>query len=107
MAQLLLKKGSFSLDKIFAGESPFFMKLINLLIHPSIVVAAALLATGMFLWIKVLSRAELSQAYPIVIALTVITTSVASAILFGESFTWLKFGGIALIVVGLWGVLAS
>ncbi len=106
-AQLLLKKGSLLLNKTLASGDSAFIKIIKILTNPFVAGAITLLAVGMIMWIKILSRAELSRAYPINIALTVIITSVVSIFLFQESITLLKSFGIALVIVGIWAILVG
>ena len=105
-AQLLLKKGSLSAGPALAENASLFDKLFKVLLNPFIASAIVFLVVGMFVWIKILSRVELSRAYPVNIALTIIFTSVASIFLFQESVTWMKFTGIILVIIGIWALLA-
>ena len=106
-AQLLLKKGSFSAGPALGGGTSLLDKLFGVLLNPFIASAIVFLVAGMFVWIKILSRVELSRAYPINIALTIIFTSAASIFLFQESVTWIKFAGIALVIAGIWALLVG
>ena len=74
VAQLLLKKGSVAIGPIFSGSDPFIIKLIKTIFNPIIFSAIFFLVVGMFVWIKILSRTELSRAYPIQVALAIIIT---------------------------------
>lgn len=106
-AQLLLKKGSLAIAAALAGPEPIYIKLWKIATSPTIVAAAVLLAGGMLLWIRIISKIELSRAYPINIALTVIITSTAAIFLFGESMNLVKAGGILLILTGIWITLGA
>lgn len=109
VAQLLLKKGSLLIGPTLAGEGggSLIAKLFKVLLNPFIASAIILLVMGMFIWIKILSRVELSRAYPVNIALTIIFTSAASIFLFQESASWMKFAGIILVIAGIWALLAG
>ncbi len=106
-AQLLLKKGALTLAPVFSGPDTLPVKLLRIIINPFVIASVVLLGAGILLWIKVISKIELSRAYPVNIALTVIITSIASVVLFQESVTWLKGIGILLILVGLWATIAG
>lgn len=106
-AQLLLKKGALVISPILAGSDALPIKLFRILTNPFIAVAIVVLATGMLVWIKIISQIQLSRAYPVNIALTVIVTSIAALFLFDETMSWMKFGGIALALVGIWMILTS
>jgi multidrug transporter EmrE-like cation transporter len=105
--QLLLKRGSLLVKPIFSGDDPIVIKLVKVLLNPFIDTAIVCLVIGMFLWIKILGSTQLSTAYPINIALTVIITSTASVLLFNESMSLLKGFGIVLIVVGIWSIIVG
>lgn len=106
-AQLLLKRSSLVVQGILNEKDSLVFKLIKTLLNPLVAVAVILLATGMFIWLKILSKLELSRAYPINIALTIFITSVISIIFFQESFTWIKALGIVLVMTGIWAILAG
>lgn len=101
-AQLLLKKGALTLGGTLSGGEPLLVKFARIVTNPFVVASVLLLGAGMLLWLKVISKVELSRAYPVNIALTVIITTIVSILLFNESATWEKFAGIALILLGIW-----
>lgn len=106
-AQLFLKKASLSLASTIAGNDPLLTKFLKTIVNPFVFFAVIFLGLGILLWMKILSRMELSSAYPINVALTVIITAIASVFLFQESITIVKFMGIALVIAGLWGILVG
>ena len=106
-AQLLLKKGALVLEPVLGSTDSFIIKLVRIATNPFVIAAVASLGAGMLLWLKIISKVELSRAYPINIALTVLITSFVAVGLFEESMTWMKFTGIALIIVGLWAVITG
>jgi multidrug transporter EmrE-like cation transporter len=53
------------------------------------------------LWMVILSRVDLSVAYPITIGLTITCIAIGSVLLFGEALTPLRLGGMALVFIGI------
>ena len=70
-------------------------------LNPGIVGGLALYGLGTVLWLGVLSRAELSQAYPFV-GLSFVLTAVFGAVLFHDTLSAGPIAGIAAIVVGVY-----
>ncbi|MGP1381924.1 MAG: SMR family transporter [Thainema sp.] len=87
IAQILFKSG--------AGES-----LLNLYLMGG--VAAYGLST--LIYISILSKFNLSVAYPIVIGLTVVATTVAGAFLLSEKISSVNWMGVGLIISGICAV---
>ena len=65
-------------------------------------VGAGLYIASFFIWLFILSRYELSQAYPTAIGLTLVFSSIASGILLGEALSPVRMLGIAIIFAGIW-----
>lgn len=65
-------------------------------------IGAGLYIASFFIWLFILARYELSQAYPTAIGLTLVFSSVASALLLGEALPPLRMLGIAIIFAGIW-----
>jgi len=61
-------------------------------------VATALAA---LIWLRVLSVAEVSTCYPILVGLTFVMVSVGAVLLLRESISFLKIVGIAVILAGI------
>lgn len=105
--QLLLKRGSLATGNIlrFSGDrvsAPVIIKkLIAILFEPHIFIAIILYFSSLFLWLKVLSRTEVSYAYPILISLTIMLTTTLSIIFFKETLTGAKIVGTVLVIAGL------
>ena len=106
-AQLLIKKGAIVLAPVLSGGDSLLLKAARMIMNPFVLAGAALLGLGMLLWIKVVSQVELSRAYPVNIALTVIITTLVSVVLFQEGMTFVKLAGIALTLAGVWMVFAG
>lgn len=83
-----------------AADGDMAMFLVRLVLNPWVVsgFAAAFLAS--VFWMAVLTKFDLSYAYPFV-ALTFVFVVAAGGLLFGEPITIPKIAGIALIVAGI------
>ena len=53
------------------------------------------------IWIAILSKSNLSVAYPIAIGLSVIGTLIGATLILGETTSAAKLGGTALIILGI------
>ena len=58
-------------------------------------------------YISVLSKLNLSVAYPVVIGLTVITTTMAGAIFFREKVSTLNWLGVGLMLTGICAIASA
>lgn len=98
LAQLSLKKGMSLIggvtiiDLVRTPGRFFFMPWLHL--------GAVLYAASLALWLVVLSRMELSRAYPMV-SLGYLVTFALGAFLFHESIAPAKIGGLLLIMAGV------
>jgi drug/metabolite transporter (DMT)-like permease len=70
-------------------------------LSPWIIGGLTLYGLATVLWLAVLSRAELSQAYPFV-GLSFVLTAVLGWLLFHDAMSPTRIAGIAAIVVGVW-----
>lgn len=102
-AQLLLKAGSqrisdlsFNLDNIL----PMGLQLSS---NPYILFGLLSYGISVVIWIGVLSRVDVSIAYPMV-SLGYILNAIAAYFLFGETMTAAKISGIFLILIGVYFV---
>ena len=101
VAQVLFKFGMSTpavRGAIEAGGGIALLRAVAL--NPGIVGGLSLYGLGTLLWLAVLSRAELSQAYPFV-GLSFVLTAVFGAVLFNDALTLMRIAGIALIVAGV------
>ena len=74
--------------------------LARLLINPWIISALAAALVAAVIWMAVLTKLDLSHAYPFLSTIFVLVP-LASVLLFGEPMTTLKGVGMALIVAGI------
>ena len=74
--------------------------LFSVLFTPEVIIGLALYGIGTLIWLNVLERVELSQAYPFV-GWGFALTTIAGWCLFGESLSAQRWIGIALVVGGI------
>ena len=74
---------------------------IHLFTSPVFVTACLLYAISTVLWVGLLSRYPLSQAYPLVIAASIVLTTAIGIILFKEQVTFDKVAGLVLVCTGV------
>ncbi len=100
VAQLLLKAGANAVGHFeftAANAIPVGLKLAT---QPPIVGGLACYVVSVVVWIMVLSRVEVSIAYPL-LSLGYVVNAVAAHYLFGEAVTPLRVAGIFVIIVGV------
>ncbi len=78
-----------------------FSSVVHLLTVPLFYVTLLLFLFQFFNWMVVLANADLSYAQPIT-ALSYVTVNAASTFLFHEHLSFLRFAGLALILLGVW-----
>ncbi len=105
-AQLLLKAGTRTI-----GEFVFTLNNIlpigwQLATEPHILGGLTCYVVSLIAWIMVLSRVEVSLAYPMV-SFGYIVTAVASWLLFGEALTLTRIAGILVIMFGVFLITRS
>ena len=98
--QLLLKYG---MDKI--GEFAFTMQNIGpialkIIANPFIVGGVFCYASSLIVWLLILSRAQVSYAYPM-LSLGYVITAISAYYLFGEDLSPARIIGILLIISGV------
>ena len=101
VAQVLLKLGMTGGEvraAIAAGAPLGIVQAV--LLSPGVVGGLVLYGLGTLLWLAVLARAELSQAYPFV-GLSFVLTAGMGYFLFADALTPGRMIGIALIVAGV------
>lgn len=103
--QVFIKKGVSSTGGIKLEEL-LSAKLFSTVFEPNILIGIILYAAASMLWLVVLSKAELSFAYPL-IALGYVVTAFLATIYFRENITLIRWFGILLILGGVFLVSRS
>lgn len=89
--------------KVSNGEIKNLFSLqgfIYLVLNKYFIFGSILYFLASFIWIYVLSKTELSLAYPM-ISLSYVIVLIISYFIFGESITFIKIFGIILIILGV------
>jgi multidrug transporter EmrE-like cation transporter len=94
-AQLALKRGMAPPPDSGLGGT-----YAHALTSPMVWLGLGLYGLSTLLWLWVLSRLDVSLAYPLV-SLGFVVTMVAGVLWLGEPFSWLRVGACTLIVVGV------
>ena len=99
VAQLALKLGSEKIKDFSLADNGVISLLWTLFTTPMIVIALAIYGLSMVLWIWVLSKVDLSVAYPFV-GVSFILTMAFGYFLLGENISSTRVMGTLLIAVG-------
>jgi drug/metabolite transporter (DMT)-like permease len=101
IAQVLFKFGmsSVAVRQALAAGSPM-QAAIAVFLSAGVLGGLSLYGIGTVLWLGVLSRTEVSQAYPFV-GLGFVLTALIGYFLFGDALGPLRIVGIALVVAGI------
>jgi len=99
--QLLMKNGMKIVGQISLAQIIMPPTLFQVILNPYIIAGVGLYVFASVVWLVVLSRAELSYAYPM-IGMSYIITSVLAWIIFKENMTALRFLGIISIISGVY-----
>lgn len=105
-AQLLLKAGTRQIGEFAFSLNNLMPIGLKLATEPHIVGGLACYAVSVVAWILVLSRVEVSLAYPMV-SFGYIVTAVASWWLFGETLSVERIVGIVVIIFGVFLITRS
>lgn len=95
--QLLLKKGV-GMSELKKDE--IIKKIFRYLFNPYVITGILFFIVSALLWIIMLSKIELSYAYPM-ISLSYILIAIFSKLLFKENISKLRWLSIAIIIVGV------
>jgi drug/metabolite transporter (DMT)-like permease len=98
IAQLLLRWAA--REGLVPPEGWSFAALLELLLRPGIIGGLACYGLSVVIWVTVLSRTEVSFAYPF-LGLGFVFVTFASAFLLGETISAQRLAGTALIALGV------
>ena len=101
VGQLLLKMGMLRIGKFSFDISTLVHQYIKILLNPLVIAGLFGFFLSMLVWLYVLSRMELSFAYPFV-ALNYVLILFGSYFLLKETITPMKVIGVAVIVIGVY-----
>lgn len=102
ISQFFLKKGIRLVGEIkISGINDFFSVLGKIISNQFILIGIAIAAVGLFFWLVVISKLDLSTAFPIAGGVFYILIFLMSWLLLGEAITFGKIAGTALILAGI------
>ena len=104
MGQILLKKGMLVYGAVDASR--IWSQIFHVLMVPHILIGLVCFSGSFVLWLSVISRNEISYAYPMVSVSYVIILAV-SAYWFKEQVTAVRILGVALILSGVIAITRS
>jgi multidrug transporter EmrE-like cation transporter len=99
--QLLLKKGMSADRDAVDRVSEVVPRLLKAALTPTVLAGFVLYALSAALWLIILTRAELSWAYPL-LSMGYVFVVVLSRFLFHESVTPTRLVGTLVVVFGVW-----
>jgi len=102
--QLLIKKGMLVYGAV--GALKVWSQAFRIFTVPYVLIGFICFVTSAILWLSVISRNEISYAYPMV-SVSYIVILVVSAFCFHESVTLLRIFGIFLICLGVIAITRS
>jgi multidrug transporter EmrE-like cation transporter len=104
LAQIALKNAMNGMDLLTKNTSLLY-KSKNMLLNPLFLCAVTLYGLGFILYAVVLSKVELSKAYPIASVGAIILVSISSILFLNESITIYKTIGIGFCIAGIFLIL--
>jgi len=100
IGQTVLKLGANKLGSISLSFRNIIKDIVHILMIPEILIGLVLFGSSFLLWIKVLTKSDLSYAYPMV-SLGYVLVALLSKFLFNEPFTINKIAGVVMIISGV------
>ncbi|SEF60792.1 EamA family transporter [Paenibacillus sp. UNC499MF] len=100
VGQVLLKAGANRLGELSLAPATLIPDIFRMIKTPEILIGLILFGTSFLLWVKVLTKVELSYAYPMM-SLSYVIVFVMSFLWFQEAFTMQKLVGMAVIIIGI------
>ena len=92
----------FKLSAPSGGLSRGVLSFLGALIrNPVFITGCLVYALSTFAWVAILTRLQLSYAYPLVIAISILLTSLMGVLLFREQITFHKLAGISMVAAGV------
>lgn len=101
LAQLTLKQGMRSIGHFSFSMDSLLRMSMTIGFNPFILAGLACYVVSVVIWLLVLSRVEVSYAYPL-LSVGYVVTALAGWLLFAESMNLVRWSGIAVICSGVW-----
>lgn len=98
--QLMMKRGMASVGAITGDMSMIVQSLSQAIMNPFVLAGVATYGFSTVFWLVLLSRVELSYAYP-ALSLGYVLITLVSAFFLGEQVSALRWAGVFVIVAGV------
>ena len=98
MGQILLKKGMLVYGAVDASR--IWSQIFRVLMVPHILIGLVCFSGSFVLWLSVISRNEISYAYPMV-SVSYVVILLVSALWFHEAVSLMRIAGVLLICLGV------
>lgn len=103
VSQLLFKKGMLGLADMNFSLNNIYALIKHVFYNPFLLSGLFFYAVSFLLWLFVLSKLKLSQAYPIT-SINFVLVLIASYYFFGEKLSLFQYFGILLIIIGVFAL---
>lgn len=100
VAQVLIKLGLNNIGGLNINFKTFFSDLIPIISSHYLWLGFVTIVISSFLWMKVLSKVNLSIAYPL-ISISYIFGLIAAKFIFGETIPTIRWIGVGFIAIGI------
>ena len=100
-ANLMMRYGLLQAGGLTLSAGGVTNLIVRLARQPTFVVGVLLYGVAAVVWFRVLSLAEVSSSYPVLIGLTFTLVTIGAILLFKESVSTLKVAGILVILAGI------
>lgn len=99
-AQLCMKKGMMAIGEVTGGIQGLLSAFPSMVANGSLWLSALCYVLSIVLWLVVLSKVDVSYAYPF-LSIGYILSAVVGYFAFGEAVTPIRIAGIAVICIGV------
>jgi len=101
LAQLTLKQGMRSIGHFSFSIENLLKMAFTIAFNPFVLAGLGCYVISVVIWLLVLSRVEVSYAYPL-LSIGYVVTAMAGWLLFNEAMDLTRWSGIAVICCGVW-----
>ncbi|MDA3790410.1 MAG: EamA family transporter [Desulfobacula sp.] len=101
LAQIALKQGMRVIGTFSFSVENILPILIKVSVNPFIIAGLACYAVSVIVWLMVLSRVEVSFAYPL-LSIGYIVTAFAGYLFFNENMGYVRWTGVLIICLGVY-----
>ena len=104
--QISMKTGMNQVGDVFEENTSLIDKTFSTVTNPFVLFGVFLYVISLAFWLVILSKLDVSFAYPLV-ALSYIVTAALAFVFLKESITVLRWAGIIFVVIGSWLIVSS